>query len=240
MHCEIALNWLPHDLTSGKSTLVQVMACCCQATRHCLIQYWPRATHYGIRPQWVKQHITFLPVSTNYPLPSFTVDPLTQITLIYGLQILQQITHQEDLKTAQLSAASDHCCTLMPCINNLYLLTHVGCPKDPVSTKIRDATCQWQCSKLSRKSCQSFCLESQIINIKLRKIFQKVPSPPPKLSASGRRTGSNLEHCQWCVLLTHYGLVMSYGDTELGQYWFEKWLVTWLHQANTCANKLCP
>ena len=52
-----------------------------------------------------------------------------------------------------------------------------------------------QCSKLSQKSCQSFCLESQIINIKLKKIFQKVPSPLPKLSASGRRTGSNLEHC---------------------------------------------
>ena len=38
-------------------------------------------------------------------------------------------------------------------------------------------------------------LESQIINIKLKKSFKKVPSPPPKLSASGWRTGSNLEHC---------------------------------------------
>ena len=53
-----------------------------------------------------------------------------------------------------------------------------------------------QCSKLSQKSCKSSCLESQIINIKLRKIFKKVPGPPPKLSASGRRTGSNLEHCR--------------------------------------------
>ena len=51
-----------------------------------------------------------------------------------------------------------------------------------------------QCSKLSQKSCQSSCLESQIINIKLKKILKKVPGPPPKLSASGRRTGSNLEH----------------------------------------------
>ena len=74
----------------------------------------------------------------------------------------------------------------MPCINKLYLLTHVSFPKDPVSTKIRDAICQWS------------------------------------------------------VLLTHYGLVGSYGDTELGQYWFEKWLVAWLHQANTWANKLYP
>ena len=30
--------------------------------------------------------------------------------------------------------------------------------------------------------------------MKLKKSFQKVPSPPPKLSASGWRTGSNLEH----------------------------------------------
>ena len=52
-----------------------------------------------------------------------------------------------------------------------------------------------QCSKLSQESCQSSCLESQIINIELRKIFKKVLGPPPKLSASGRRTGSNLEHC---------------------------------------------
>ena len=53
---------------------------------------------------------------------------------------------------------------------------------------------EFQCSKLSKKSCRSSCLESQIINIKLKKIFKKVPGPPPKLSASGRRTGSNLEH----------------------------------------------
>ena len=48
--------------------------------------------------------------------------------------------------------------------------------------------------KTQQKTCQSSCLESQIINIKLKKIFKKVPDPPPKLSASGRRTGSNLEH----------------------------------------------
>ena len=60
-----------------------------------------------------------------------------------------------------------------------------------------------QCSKLNQKSCQSCCLESQIINIKLKKSFKKLPGPPPKLSASGWRTGSNLEHwlnlnLEWC------------------------------------------
>ena len=52
-----------------------------------------------------------------------------------------------------------------------------------------------ECSKLNQKSCQSCCLESQIINMKLKKSFKNVPSPPPKLSASSWRTGSNLEHC---------------------------------------------
>ena len=42
-----------------------------------------------------------------------------------------------------------------------------------------------QCLKLSQKSCRSACLESQIINIKLKKNQQKVPGPPPKLSGLG-------------------------------------------------------
>ena len=58
-----------------------------------------------------------------------------------------------------------------------------------------------QCSKLNKKSCQSCCLESKIINIKLKKSFKKVPGPPPNLSASGWRTGSNLEHCCLCPIL---------------------------------------
>ena len=40
---EIALTrWMPLDLTDNKSTLVQVMAWCRQATSHYLSQYWPR------------------------------------------------------------------------------------------------------------------------------------------------------------------------------------------------------
>ena len=43
-------------LTNDKSTLVQVMAWCCQATSHYLSQCWPSfLLPYGItRPQWVK------------------------------------------------------------------------------------------------------------------------------------------------------------------------------------------
>ena len=62
-----------------------------------------------------------------------------------------------------------------------------------------------QCSKLNPKSCQSCCLESQILNIKLKKSLKKVPGPPPKLSASGWRTGSNLEH--WFMQERHNSIV---------------------------------
>ena len=54
--CKIALRWMPLDLTDDKSTLVQVMAWCRQATSHYLSQCWPRSMPpYGVtRPQWVK------------------------------------------------------------------------------------------------------------------------------------------------------------------------------------------
>ena len=54
--CEIALRWMPLNLTDDKSTLVQVMAWCRQATSHYLSQCWPRSmSPYAItRPQWVK------------------------------------------------------------------------------------------------------------------------------------------------------------------------------------------
>ena len=47
---------MPLDLADGKSTLVQVMAWCRQATSHYMSQCWPRSLWpYGIiRPQWVK------------------------------------------------------------------------------------------------------------------------------------------------------------------------------------------
>ena len=48
-------DWMPLDLTDDKSTLVQVMAWCRQATSHYLSQFWPRfMSPYGVtRPQWV-------------------------------------------------------------------------------------------------------------------------------------------------------------------------------------------
>ena len=48
-------RWIRQNLTDDKSTLVQVMAWCHQATSHYLKQCWPRSpTPYGVtRPQWV-------------------------------------------------------------------------------------------------------------------------------------------------------------------------------------------
>ena len=58
---ELALRWMSLDLTDDKSTLVQVMAWCRQATSHYLSQCWPRSlSPYGVtRPQWVK-HSTLI------------------------------------------------------------------------------------------------------------------------------------------------------------------------------------
>ena len=56
---EIALRWMPLDLTDDKSTLVQVMAWCHQATSHYLSQCWPRSVSPNdvARPQWVNSSI---------------------------------------------------------------------------------------------------------------------------------------------------------------------------------------
>ena len=58
--CELALRWMSLDLTDDKSTLVQVMAWCRQATSHYLSRCWLRpVSPYGVtRPQWVKNLYT--------------------------------------------------------------------------------------------------------------------------------------------------------------------------------------
>ena len=62
--CKIALRWMSQNLTNEKSTLVQVMVWCRQATSHYLSQCWPRSMlQYGVtRPQWVNSS----PLSATY------------------------------------------------------------------------------------------------------------------------------------------------------------------------------
>ena len=52
---EISLRWMSLDFPGDKSTLVQVMAWCRQATSHYLSQCWPRlvSTYVMAKPQWV-------------------------------------------------------------------------------------------------------------------------------------------------------------------------------------------
>ena len=71
---EIALRWMPLDLTDDKSTLVQVMAWCRQATSHYLSQCWPRSlSPYGVtRPQWVKTR-KFIIVGSFYAFISVQI-----------------------------------------------------------------------------------------------------------------------------------------------------------------------
>ena len=54
------MPWMPRDLTDDKSTLVQVMALCRQATSHYLNQCWSSSmSPYGVtRPQWVKRFMS--------------------------------------------------------------------------------------------------------------------------------------------------------------------------------------
>ena len=71
--CKIALRWMLLDLTGDKSTLVQVMAWCPQATNHYLSQCWPRfMSPYDVtRPQWVNktqlyQQLVHCVVASNF------------------------------------------------------------------------------------------------------------------------------------------------------------------------------
>ena len=70
-----ALRWMPRDLTDDKSTLVQVMAWCRQATSHYLSQCWPSSmSPYGItRPQWVNPWYIPRNVPMVHVLLCFTV-----------------------------------------------------------------------------------------------------------------------------------------------------------------------
>ena len=62
--CEITLRWMSLDLSYDKSTLIQVMAWCHQATSHYLSQCWPRfKSPYGVtRPQCVNVSSTGLDI----------------------------------------------------------------------------------------------------------------------------------------------------------------------------------
>ena len=51
---DVIFKWMPQNLVEGKSTLVQVMAWCHQATSHYLNQFWPRS----MSPSWPHDELT--------------------------------------------------------------------------------------------------------------------------------------------------------------------------------------
>ena len=56
--CEIALRWMPQDLTDDKSTLVQVTDCCLVALSHYLNQCWLVRQHIITEPMLVQFNVT--------------------------------------------------------------------------------------------------------------------------------------------------------------------------------------
>ena len=73
--CENPYQWMLQNLTKEKSTLVQVMAWCRQATSHYLSQCWPKSMwpYCVTTPQWVN---VFVPDHSKHKrfilvMPSF-------------------------------------------------------------------------------------------------------------------------------------------------------------------------
>ena len=101
--CKIALRWMPLDLTDDKSTLVQVMAWCHQATSHYWSQCWPRfMSPYGItRPQWGNGLVP----SGNKPLPELGHNELITFSLMLEIGNLFQNNENIVQRTGQQSVS---------------------------------------------------------------------------------------------------------------------------------------
>ena len=99
---KIGVRWMPLDLTDDKSTLVQVMAWCRQATSHYLSQCWPRfMSPYGVtRPQWVKIHAQF-PCQNHFRVHHTICSKLESLAVFsiiltsFGLQLPDQTFKRE-------------------------------------------------------------------------------------------------------------------------------------------------
>ena len=83
--CEIGLIWMSLDFTDDQSTLVQVMAWCCQASSHYLSQCWPRSlSPYGVtRPErvnlsvkWASNGSFINSIMITYATPLVNFNPI--------------------------------------------------------------------------------------------------------------------------------------------------------------------
>ena len=104
------------DLTDDKSTMVQAMAWCRQATSHYLSQCWPRSTlPYGVtRPQWVNRTRCFIRSLYFYNRNSYTDHKrhiyaelkwcMSQKVMSYRNKHLSQCQHSFHLKAVLILA----------------------------------------------------------------------------------------------------------------------------------------
>ena len=109
---------MPLDLTDEKSTLVQVMAWCHQATSHYLSQCWPRSmSPNGVtRPQWVNV-LKQLPMMLlqkmwkSRPRACFTNNVLIRIQLSWDF--IFSYSNSNKLITTQFWIWQDSCTDLV-------------------------------------------------------------------------------------------------------------------------------
>ena len=92
-HCP---EWIVQDPTDDKSTLVQVMAWCLQATSHYLNQCWLRSMmpYSIIRSQWVKQTINTNIISERSVPSRVDIHQLKsercELLILFELSLMQQ------------------------------------------------------------------------------------------------------------------------------------------------------
>ena len=80
----VVLRWKSLNLTDTKSTLVQVMAWCRQATSHYLSHSWPKfISPYSVTmPRWVNAEYPRHAVSRQSCGTSWWISPLVQINIV--------------------------------------------------------------------------------------------------------------------------------------------------------------
>ena len=124
-----ALRWMTQDLTHDKSTLVQVMAWCRQATSHYLSQCWlsSLSPYVVARPQWVKKHnfqssVRFL-VTINSTKAKFD-----HFMFLHSHMIHNQIRGRD-------------------CVNTTEYLDPDSFPYKDVISLVGEILCWWDCGK---------------------------------------------------------------------------------------------
>ena len=146
---------MPLELTDYKSTLVQVMAWCRQATSHYLSQCWPRfMSPYNVtRPQWVNVWTSKnikLESMVNYP-PSFNYH--TKNLILYEYQLhgvrFNLDFHSMPSKFATLAPGSRSVlCDNTISTNPQHSAYSISCSL----IYLKDlASCDWRCNWFNRR-----------------------------------------------------------------------------------------